>query len=125
MAKWKMQPSEVKCIEEVENFTKDGNTIEVTTYYRWGSFIVETEDDNVPEIDEGDNIWDTPYKVQLIETTDSVSNDYDSWGCDEETKEWLEEFLEDNSIEDLADEGWESEGTETRILCDIEFERME
>jgi hypothetical protein len=45
--------------------------------------------------------------------------------CDDETREWLEEFLEENSVFDLEEEGWLPGDTEMIIDCDMLIERAD
>ena len=58
-------------------------------------------------IEPGTDLYDCEYSVELIETTDGCWEEVDSDGCDEETKEWLEEFFDEgNSWLDLEENGW-------------------
>ena len=67
MATWKIEPTWKKSLVEVEHYHKDGKTVEYETGWRWGSFYCETEDDNPPNISEGDDLWDCGYDVELQE----------------------------------------------------------
>ena len=97
------------------------------TGWRWGSFEVETEDENVPTISAGDNLWDCGYNVELLETSDGCWESHDMDDCDEETQQWLEEFFEEgNSYYDLEEqEGWVQGDCEMIIDCDPIFERVD
>ena len=106
-------------------FTKDGNTVMVETGWRWGEFTCETEDDNPPNIEAGDDLWNCGYDVEMVETSDGCWEDHDFDDCDDETTEWLEEFLEDNSYLDLEEHGWIQTEAEFIITCDPEFELIE
>jgi hypothetical protein len=125
MAQWKIEPSWKKSIIERQYFTKDGNTISVETGWRWGSFETETDDENIPNITSGDDLWSCDYEVELIETWDGCWEEVDSDDCDEETQEWLEEFLEENSWLDLEEHGWIQTEAEMIIDCDPIFERLD
>ena len=106
-------------------YHKGDNTVMVETGWRWGSFECETEDDNVPVISAGDDLYATDYDVELIETWDGCWEEHDMDDCDEETQGWLEEFLEENSFFDLEEHGWVAGDTEMIIDCDPIFERLD
>ena len=125
MAVWKIEPSWKKSIIERMYFSKDSNTLVVETGWRWGSFECETEDENIPKIESGTDLWCCDYEVELIETWDGCWEDHDMDDCDEETTEWLEEFLEENSVFDLEEHGWVNHESEMIIDCDPIFERLD
>jgi hypothetical protein len=125
MALWSIKPTWKKSLVERMYFTKDGNTVMVETGWRWGEFTCETEDDNPPNIVAGDDLWNCGYDVEMVETSDGCWEDHDFDDCDDETTEWLEEFLEDNSYLDLEEHGWIQTEAEFLITCDPEFELIE
>ena len=125
MALWKIEPTWKKSLIERMYFTKDGNTVMIETGWRWGSFECETEDDNPPDIVAGTDLWNCKYDVEMIETFDGCWEEHDMDECDEETQEWLEEFLEENSWLDLEEHGWIQEDSEMIIDCDPAFEMLE
>ena len=49
MAWWKVSTIEKKSCEEREIWTKDGKTVTRINGFRWGTFSVETTDDNPPD----------------------------------------------------------------------------
>ena len=106
-------------------FRKDDNEIVIETGWRWGEFTVVTEDDNEPEIEAGANLWDCGYDVEMVEMTDGCWEEHDLDECDEETREWLEEFLEENSWMDLEEHGWIQTECECILDCDPQFELLE
>jgi hypothetical protein len=61
----------------------------------------------------------------MIETWDGCWEEHDMDECDEETQEWLEEFLEENSYFELEEHGWSQGDTEMTISCSIIFERLD
>jgi hypothetical protein len=80
----------------------------------------------VPTIRAGDNLWDCGYDVQLLETSDGCWETHEMDDCDEETQQWLEEFLEENSYLDLEEDGdWVQGDCEMIIDCDPIFERVD
>lgn len=126
MAVWKIEPSWKKSLIERQYYYKDGNRIMIETGWRWGSFECETEDENVPNISAGDDLWDCDYSVEMIETWDGCWEEHDMDDCDEETQQWLEEFFEEgNSWLDLEEHGWVQGDAEMIIDCDPIFERLD
>ena len=126
MALWKIEPTWKKSIVERQYYHNGDNTVVVETGWRWGEFECETEDENVPEISAGDNLWDCGYSVELLETWDGCWEEIDTDECDEETREWLEEFLEENSYYELEEqEGWTQGDNEMIIDCDPVFTRLD
>lgn len=127
MALWKIEPTWKKSIIERQEWYKDGQTFIYETGWRWGTFETETEDDKPPtKIQAGTDLWCCDYEVELIETWDGCWDDYDYDGCDDETREWLEEFFEEgNSVFDLEEHGWYNGDTEMIIDCDPVFERLD
>ena len=124
MAEWNVQPTWKKSVIERQQMTKGDNTIIIETGWRWGEFIVYTDDDNPPNIEAGVDMFDCGYETEMVETFDGCWDDYDYDDCDEETQAWLEEFLEENSVFDLEEHGWYCGDTEMIIDCDLEITRI-
>lgn len=125
MAKWKMTALENKAIKDVEYVTDGKNVIIYTSWYRSGSYEVETPDDNEPVIEENTDIYSSGYEVSLIDTGECYSDDYDTSRCDEATLQELEEKYEGSwNLFDLLDEGWYTDELETYINCDVDYELM-
>lgn len=126
MALWKIEPSWKKSIIERQYYHNGDNTVMIETGWRWGEFECETEDENVPTISAGDNLWDCGYSVEMLETWDGCWEEHDMDECDDETREWLEEFFEENSWLDLEEqEGWTQGDNEMIIDCDPIFTRLD
>ena len=126
MAVWSLKPTWKKSLVEREHWRNDkGEQLVHEIGWRWGEFIVTTECDKEPYITAGDNLWDCGYDVEMVEMTDGCweQNDYDD--CSTETQEWLETFLEENSVFDLEEHGWTLSESECIIDCDPEFEMLE
>jgi hypothetical protein len=123
MAEWSVKPIWKKSIIERNYYHKDGATITAETGWRWGEFIVYTEDDNPPDIESGVDMYNCDYETEMVETTD---------GCweevtvdDKDLEEWLEEFLEENSYLDLEEEGWMMGDSEMIFDSDLEITRVD
>lgn len=138
MKRWIIQPHYKKSIEEIEIFKKDGLEISHSTGWRWGSWIVTTNDNNPPEFEfnaitggngeldsidmnacSENNIDD----VEMIETMDGCwqeTNFPDELG--EEETERLQELLDDEGTYALEEsEGWVAWETEMWITGPIEI----
>ena len=124
MATWSVEPTWKKSIIERQEWSKDGQSFIYETGWRWGEFLVYTDDDNPPNIEAGVDIYCCGYETELVETWDGCWDDYDYDGCDDETREWLEEFLEENSVFDLEEHGWICGDTEMIIDCDLQITRV-
>ncbi len=122
MATWKVEPTWKKSVIERNYLTKGDNRVMVETGWRWGEFLVFTDDDSPPKIESGVDIYDCGYETELVETNDGCWEDVDYDECDEETTEWLEEFFEEgNSWLDLEENGWLQDECEMIIDCELKM----
>ena len=119
MATWKVEPAWKKSIIERQEWIKGDERFIYETGWRWGSFYVYSDDDNPPNLEPGVDMFACGYECEMIETSDGCWDDYDFDECDEATQEWLEEFLEENSVFDLEEHGWMSGDCEMIIDCDL------
>ena len=124
MATWKVEPTWKKSVIERNYYSKGDNVVMHEIGWRWGEFLVFTEDDNPPDLESGIDIFDCTYETEFLETYDGCWEDYDFDDCDEETQEYVEKFLEENGIYDLENEGWEIIETEMIIDCDLKITRI-
>lgn len=125
MATWKVEPTWKKSVIERNYLTKGNNTVMVETGWRWGEFLVYTDDDNPPNIESGVDIYDCGYETELVETFDGCWDDVDYDDCDDESQEWLEEFFDEgNSWLDLEEHGWVQDTCEMIIDCDLEITKI-
>ena len=118
MATWQIEPSWKKSLAERMHFVKDGKRIIIETGWRWGTFICETEDDTPPVIEEGTDLFDCDYEVEMQETSDGCWEEREFHGFSEEEEEAMEEWLDENSWWDLEEEGWDQVDNEMIITCD-------
>ena len=118
MATWQIEPSWKKSLAERMHFAKDGKRIVIETGWRWGTFICETEDDTPPVIEEGTDLFDCDYEVEMQETSDGCWEEREFHGFTEEEQETMEEWLDENSWGDLEEEGWDQVDNEMIITCD-------
>ena len=141
MATWTVKTYHKKNVQEVETYLQregEGKVV-VTNGFRWGSWTVETSDDNPPEFefttvpggnDARDSINMLECEVNNIESVELVSMDdggcwydVDVTGLDEEAQAEIEDFLEENSPYELEDrdDGWYQGDTEWWIWGPIEI----
>lgn len=126
MATWSVKPEWKKSIIERQYMRKDDNVLMVETGWRWGEFHVYTDDDNPPDIEAGVDIYNCDYETELVETNDGCWEEHDMDECDEQTREWLEEFFDEgNSYYDLEEHGWVYDDCEMIIDCDLIIEKVE
>lgn len=120
MANWIVKPKFKKSITERVFWEKDGNVFIEETGWRWGEFLVTTEDDQPPVLEEGVDIFSCGYDAEMVETQDGCWSDQNTDDCDDETTEWLEEFMEDHSAYELEEHGWTQ--TDSEMILDGELE---
>ena len=119
---WKKSASVLKVWE------KDGKEIRIEEAFRWGSVLLETEGDDVPVIDyQNENDLD-PYMdldeddhlVTMVnpgELDDQVYRDISfSDNVDEEEREELLEFINEEGVLELESEGWMMTTTDTTFV---------
>lgn len=126
MATWSVKPVWKKSIIERVYMNKDDNTLMVETGWRWGEFLVYTDDDNPPDIESGVDIYNCGYEVELVETNDGCWTEYDYDDCDDDIREFLEEYFEEgNSSYDLEEQGWMQTECEMIIDSDLIIEKVD
>ena len=125
MATWKIEPTWKKSLIERSFYDKDGKTIIIETGWRWGEFTCETEHDNPPEIEAGDDLYSCGYDVEMQECTDGCWEEYEFQGFTEDEEEEMREWLDENSYLDLEEEGWIPSDTEMIIDCEPSIERID
>jgi len=125
MAIWSVKPTWKKSIIERQEWIKDDNRLIVETGWRWGEFTVYTDDDTPPNLEPGVVMFDCGYDAEMVETTDGCWEEHDMDECDDDVREFLEEFLDENSVFDLEEHGWMSGDTEMIIDCEMEIVMVE
>jgi hypothetical protein len=126
MALWKVEPTWKKSCIERETWHKDGQSITMETGWRWGEFIIETEGDEPPVIEEGIDLFNCDYEVVDWSTDDGCWCDYEYEGMTEEEIAEKQEWFDDgNSLWDLESDGWSQDDTEMIITCEVSIERVE
>jgi hypothetical protein len=130
MTWWKVSTTEKKSCEEREIWTKDDKTIIRINGFRWGTFMVETSDDNPPEgiteenpdgIDMYGHMADNIEQIELDSMDDGWYGDYEFEGIDEEEQEELQAAMEDDYYEYLESNGWYNSETEAWLHGPLEI----
>jgi hypothetical protein len=122
MAMWKITPKYKKSVVEKSFWSKGDKTIINEIGWRWGEVVIETEDDEMPEIDEDTNLFD--FEIVDFSSDDGCWEDNEYIGFTDEEQETMEEFLTENSTFDLESEGWVSVESELYMTCEVDIERI-
>jgi hypothetical protein len=125
MALWKIEPTWKKSVIERTHFHKDDKTIIVETGWRWGEFTCETEGDEPPVLEEGVDLFDCGYDIEMQYCDDGCWEDYEYEGMTEEEIVEVQNFLDENSFFDLEEDGWTCGDTEMIMSCEPSIERVE
>jgi hypothetical protein len=126
MARWKITPTWKKSVIEKQYWTKAGQPGYILNEigWRWGEFFIETEDDTPPPLEAGVDMFDCGYDCDDWSTDDGCWEDNEIDVPDENDRQRLEEFLEENSVFDLEEDGWVMDECEMIIDCDLEIEKV-
>jgi len=142
MAIWTVSTHYKKSCQEVEHWVRhegEGKII-VTNGFRWGTWTVETTNDNPPEFEftevpggdgKRDSINMLDCEINNIESVELVS--MDDGGCwydiefedlTEEEEEEIQEFIDENSVYELEEreDSWYNDETEWWIWGPIEIQ---
>jgi hypothetical protein len=126
MVIWSVKPVYKKSIIERQTWENGGESFVFETGWRWGEFLVYTDDETPPNLVEGVDIFNCEYDTELVETSDGCWDEFDFDGCSAETIEKLEAYFEEGgSMFELEDEGWYNSETEMIINCDMTIERVD
>ena len=116
MTTWVLTTLEKKNVEEVEFWSKDGQTIKRITGFRWGT--VYCESDEKPDLDldnpDGIDVFSTGYDFELDNLDDGCSLEVE-YPDDmlEEEQERLDELWDEDSYDGWERDGWSNVETET------------
>ena len=130
MAWWKVSTTEKKSCEEREIWTKDGKTITRINGFRWGTFSVETSDDEEPEgitaenedvIDMYKHIGDNIASIELDSMHDRWYGDYEFDGFTDEEEQEILEAMEDDYYDYLESNGWYNDETQAWLSGPLEI----
>ena len=132
MAFWKVSTLQKKSCEEREIWSKGNKSIIRINGFRWGTFTLETTDDNPPdgittENDDGINMYDHSgdniEQIELDSMDDGWYGDYEYDGFeDDELQAFTKELEEaDDYYEFLEENDWYNDETEAGLSGPLEI----
>ena len=138
MAQWKVSTKEKKCVEEREIWTHpEKGVIERRTGFRWGSYIVNTDDQHPPqlelvEVPGGDGVADSVdmnscgYDTELIGLEDGCYLDI-AWSTTLSAgeRDELEGVWQEDSYDGWESLGWTLDDTQVWFWGDLEIESLD
>ncbi len=136
MAIWRIATTEKKNCEEREIWSKDGQTIIRINGFRWGTFKVETSDDNPPEgitPDNPDGIDMYSYSGDNAENGAELDSMDDGWlgdwefpdDMDEDEQQRIMDGWDEDSYDFMDEEGWYNDETEAWLFGPLEIVRID
>lgn len=138
MATWTVSTTEKKSCLEREIWTQDGKTIVRVNGFRWGTFTVETTDDDPPDgitelnqegIDMYSHCGDNINSIFLDSMADGWLGDYEFDGFDQQQEQAIREALDEadsdgiDYAEYLEQTGWQQEDSEAWLSGLLEITR--
>jgi hypothetical protein len=137
MAYWTVSTQQKKNVEEHELWQKDDFVIRRITGFRFGTWSVETNDDEAPILNQdsgpsGDAINMNEYFDENVESIEMEMLD-DGWYADviwpddmpEDERARLEELWEEDSYSGWEGEGWVNYETECWATGPLDIERAD
>jgi hypothetical protein len=137
MAYWTVSTQQKKSVEEHELWQKDDFVIRRITGFRFGTWSVETNDDEVPVLNQdsgpsGDAINMNEYFDENVESIEMEMLD-DGWYADviwpddmpDDERERLEELWEEDSYSAWEGEGWVNYETECWASGPLDIKKAE
>jgi hypothetical protein len=137
MTRWTVSTQQKKNVEEHELWQKDDFVIRRITGFRFGTWSVETNDNEAPILNQdsgpsGDAINMNEYFDENVESIEIEMLD-DGWYADviwpddmpEDERERLEELWEEESYSGWEGEGWVNYETECWATGPLDIERAE
>lgn len=136
MTTWKISNKEKKSCEEREFWSKDDQTIVRVTGFRWGTFTVETSDDEPPEgitEENPDGIDMYSYSGDNADEGAELDMMDDGWyadwefpnDMDEEEQQRLIDGFDEDSYDFLEGEGWYNNETEAWLFGPLDIEKID
>lgn len=135
MTWWTVSTQDKKSVFEHELYQKDDWVIRRVTGFRWGSVLIETQDDNPPELSQTDGSGD--YAVDMYNTDYNYDLDSldDGWYEDiifpddmpEEEQDRLMALIDELNVYNALEieEGWDQYETECWFHGPLDIERRD
>lgn len=134
MALWTVKTEDKKCVEEHELWQKDDQVIRRVSGFRWGSWTVETTDNEPPVLHQTDGpsadaINMSDYSDENVESIELDSLD-DGWYGDviwpddmsDEERERLEELWDEDGYDAWEADGWYNYETECWVSGQLDVQ---
>jgi hypothetical protein len=129
MATWTVKTADKKSVTEIEIWTKSGQEIRRITGFRWGSWTVETDDDELPELEFEDGKIDINNcysnnvdSVELISMEDGWLGDVEyPVDMSDQEQERLDELWDEDGYDGWENDGWYNSETEVWLEGPIEI----
>lgn len=118
MTTWTLQPQRKKSIKEVIYWHRDGVTISLEEWFRWGTWKCESETKPVVDLDnpDGYDVYAADAEWELIDMSDGQGYEWEfPDGVSEEDQDAIQEAYDDGGFDALEEMGWEHMETETFI----------
>jgi hypothetical protein len=123
MYTWLITPNWNKRVIKLETYTKDLSSFTYEVGFLSGKFKLYTETDIMPDISKGVDILNCNYKTEIIEINDECWDKL-YYNCDETTRYWIEDFLDDENLKKIGYYGWQLSNKQIIIKCDFTIERI-
>jgi hypothetical protein len=120
---WLVTPKWKKRVIKRELYTKDKQSFVHEVGFLSGIFKVYTEDAIYPNLLKGIDILHCEYETEIVEINDECWERLE-YNCDEPTKCWVEDFLDDEPLKKINYYGWQLDKKEIIIKCDMNIERI-
>lgn len=133
MTWWTVSTEHKKSVFEHELWQKDDWVIRRITGYRWGTYLIETDDDNPPVLDQTDgpsadgvDMNNTEYNYDLDNLSDGWYEDF-IWPDEmpEEEQDRLLAIWEEDGYGGWEEEGWDQYDTEVWFHGPLLIEKHE
>lgn len=136
MAFWKVSNLQKKSCEERATWVKDHQIVTRIDGWRWGTYNVETTDDNPPDgitednedgINMNDHNGENIVSIDMDNMDDGVYGDFDySDNITEEERTIIEEGCdEEGSYSYFEENGWELDDTEVWLTGPLEITKVD
>ena len=124
MTEWKVSTQNKKCVEEHEIWQKDNMIIRRITGFRWGNWLVTTNDDNPPILNQDSGPGGNAVNMYdyFDENVENIELDFlnDGWYAEviwpndmsAEERKRLDNLWEEESYSSWEDDGWVNYETE-------------
>lgn len=123
MTTWLITPKWRKRVIKQETYVKGQESFIHEVGFLSGKFKIHTDEEIEPTIVKGIDILHCDYKIEIVEINDECWERV-YYYCDEPTKYWVEDLLDDCKLKEIDYYGWKMAKKEIIIKCDVSIERI-